>query len=60
MRVVLQHNVDPEGGLLNGSQGEIIGFEDYDENRLPTKSHDEGSGGSIVGSHATYRQHGTR
>lgn len=37
MRVVLQANLDASAGLVNGSQGTIIGFEPFDEKRLPRK-----------------------
>jgi len=61
MRVVLQHNLDPEAGLVNGSQGMIMAFERYDEKRLPrARKEDDGSGGdaqSIVGSDATYQHY---
>lgn len=36
-RVVLQANLDPPGGLVNGSQGSVIGFEPFDPKRLPRK-----------------------
>lgn len=35
MRVVLQHNLDPEAGLVNGTQGIIVDFEEYGEIKLP-------------------------
>jgi len=35
MRVILQANIDPDGGLVNGSQGAIVGFVDFDADRLP-------------------------
>jgi ATP-dependent DNA helicase PIF1 len=35
MRVVLQHNLNPRAGLVNGSQGSIVGFERFDEMVLP-------------------------
>ena len=38
MRVVLQANLDPNGGLVNGSQGTIIGFEPFDDKKLPRKA----------------------
>jgi ATP-dependent DNA helicase PIF1 len=37
MRVVLQANLDPAGGLVNGSQGTIIGFDPYDGKKMPRK-----------------------
>lgn len=37
MRVVLQANLDPNGGLVNGSQGVITDFEPFDDKRLPRK-----------------------
>lgn len=38
MRVVLQANLEPSMGLVNGSQGLITGFEPFDDKRLPRKS----------------------
>jgi ATP-dependent DNA helicase PIF1 len=35
MRVVLLVNLDLEAGLVNGSQGEIVGWENYDPEKLP-------------------------
>jgi ATP-dependent DNA helicase PIF1 len=64
MRVVLQHNLDPEAGLVNGSQGMIIGFEKYDESRLPRARKEsegrESDAPSIVGSHASYQHYEIR
>jgi ATP-dependent DNA helicase PIF1 len=37
MRIVLQANIDPNAGLVNGSQGTIVDFEPFDEKKLPTK-----------------------
>jgi ATP-dependent DNA helicase PIF1 len=47
MRVVLLANLDMSAGLVNGSQGEIVGFEPYGETRAPR---------SPSGAHAGYRQ----
>jgi ATP-dependent DNA helicase PIF1 len=38
MRIVLQANLEPSQGLVNGSQGTIIGFEPFDDKRLPRKA----------------------
>jgi ATP-dependent DNA helicase PIF1 len=38
MRVVLQANIDPNSGLVNGSQGTVVGFEPFDEKKLPKKA----------------------
>jgi ATP-dependent DNA helicase PIF1 len=38
MRIVLQANLEPGMGLVNGSQGTIIGFEPFDDKRLPRKA----------------------
>lgn len=38
MRIVLQANLEPSMGLVNGSQGTIIGFEPFDDKRLPRKA----------------------
>lgn len=35
MRVVLLVNLDLDAGLVNGSQGEIVGWEKYDPTKLP-------------------------
>ncbi|KAF2131935.1 hypothetical protein P153DRAFT_181613 [Dothidotthia symphoricarpi CBS 119687] len=35
MLVVLLHNLDIAAGLVNGSQGTIQGFEDYDPTKIP-------------------------
>jgi len=49
MRVLLLQNLSPDQGLVNGSQGEIIGFEDYGEAKLPNKQN-----GGLSGPHAKY------
>lgn len=36
-RVVLQANLEPLRGLVNGTQGSIIGFEPFDPKKLPRK-----------------------
>lgn len=38
MRIVLQANLEPSSGLVNGTQGTIIDFEPFDEKRLPRKA----------------------
>ena len=38
MLVLLLQNLDISAGLVNGSQGKIIGFEDYDPKMLPVPS----------------------
>ncbi|KAA8614986.1 ATP-dependent DNA helicase PIF1 [Pyrenophora tritici-repentis] len=48
MRVVLLHNLAPGLGLVNGSQGTIIGFERYDPEKLPIKD------SPLTGPHARY------
>lgn len=65
MLVVLLHNLDLPPGLVNGSQGTIQGFEDYDPTKLP-KSNTNGRGragseepagsGSLVGDYASFRE----
>ena len=64
MRVVLQHNLDPEAGLVNGSQRVIVEFEEYDERKLPRarkESEERGSDGPILaGSRAAYEHHEIR
>jgi ATP-dependent DNA helicase PIF1 len=58
MRVVLQANLDPTAGLVNGSQGTIIDFEPFDEKRLPRKADrsETGDSGAATtrGAHAQY------
>ena len=61
MRVVLQANLEPNAGLVNGSQGVIIGFEPFDEQRLPRKAENRSeaamSGVPFTrGAHARYFQ----
>jgi ATP-dependent DNA helicase PIF1 len=58
MRVVLQANLDPQAGLVNGSQGSIIGFEPFDEYKLPRKAEggNEADAG-LRGAHAKYAEH---
>jgi ATP-dependent DNA helicase PIF1 len=56
-RVVLQANVDPQAGLVNGSQGSIIGFEPFDEKKLPRKAERGESDGGLRGAHATYAEY---
>lgn len=62
MRVVLQANLAPSAGLVNGSQGAIIGFEPYDSKKLPRKpdkrSELEMPGVSTLrGTHAQYSEY---
>jgi ATP-dependent DNA helicase PIF1 len=56
MRVVLQANIDPNGGLVNGSQGTIIDFEPFDEKKLPKKAeiHDDPGRANTRGTYALY------
>lgn len=61
MRVVLQANLDPQAGLVNGSQGALIGFEDYDPKRLPRKPETrnevaEAGSATLKGSYAKYSE----
>lgn len=48
MLVVLLVNLDQSAGLVNGSQGRIVGFEPYDKAKLP-KANRDGSGGTDGG-----------
>lgn len=41
MLVVLLVNLDIDAGLVNGSQGRIVGFEAYDKNKLPKARGDD-------------------
>jgi len=64
MAVVLQVNLNIEEGLVNGSQGVVIGWEAYDEVKMP-KPVDRSQGrdsakqpiNPILGEHAIYREH---
>ena len=59
MRVVLQANLEPDRGLVNGSQGAIIGFEDFDSNKLPRKGENremDPNGPTLRGAHARYAE----
>ena len=65
MLVVLLVNLSLEEGLVNGSQGVIVGFEEHDEAKLPKlKQRDEGRGREnlpasdfgIAGDYATLRE----
>jgi ATP-dependent DNA helicase PIF1 len=55
MRVILQHNLDPAEGLVNGTQGTILDFEPYVKGNLPQKG-GSGNAPAITGAHARYRQ----
>jgi ATP-dependent DNA helicase PIF1 len=59
MRIVLQANLEPSMGLVNGSQGTILGFEPFDEKRLPRKPENRTEAGAAGmnftrGAHARY------
>lgn len=59
MRVVLQANLEPSMGLVNGSQGVITSFEPFDEKRLPRKAENRNDVGLsdtpfTRGAHARY------
>jgi ATP-dependent DNA helicase PIF1 len=56
MRVVLQANLEPDAGLVNGSQGLIIGFEEFDPNKLPRAAEGKDDYGELKGTHAKYAQ----
>jgi len=61
MRVVLQANLEPDAGLVNGSQGSIVGFEPYDAKKLPTKPEGRDAAGIptvavLRGAHAKYAE----
>lgn len=58
MRVVLQSNLRPQSGLVNGAQGTIIAFEPFNPDRLPRKAKDpDDMEGTLRGPHAGYAQH---
>jgi ATP-dependent DNA helicase PIF1 len=59
MRIVLQANLEPSVGLVNGSQGFISGFEPFDDKRLPRKPENRNEAGpadapATRGAHARY------
>lgn len=54
-RVVLQANLEPSAGLVNGAQGTIIEFQEFNENALP-KAASQKENGELRGDHAAYRQ----
>jgi ATP-dependent DNA helicase PIF1 len=58
MRIVLQANLEPAAGLVNGSQGFITDFEPFDDKKLPRKpeNRDAGASGMAVtrGAYAKY------
>lgn len=64
MLVVLLHNLDIGAGLVNGSQGTIQGFEDYDPKKLPKalNNRDKRDGFTtpgvqvLQGDHAVFRE----
>lgn len=62
MLVVLLHNLDIGAGLVNGSQGTIQGFEDYDPSKMPKasgKARESDAtqlGPSLVGDFAAFRE----
>ncbi|KZM19880.1 DNA helicase [Ascochyta rabiei] len=55
-RVVLQANLDPAVGLVNGAQGKIVEFKPYDEKDLPKVPVKKNEGGDLRGDHAAYRE----
>ncbi|KAJ8118005.1 hypothetical protein OPT61_g936 [Boeremia exigua] len=55
-RVVLQANLDPAAGLVNGAQGSIIEFKDFDEKALPRAANNKTEIGELRGDHAKYRE----
>lgn len=61
MLVVLLHNLDLTSGLVNGSQGTIQGFEDYDPSKMPKAakgrdSDDTHTGTTLTGDYASFRE----
>ncbi|KAF9698916.1 hypothetical protein EKO04_002875 [Ascochyta lentis] len=55
-RVVLQANIDPPSGLVNGAQGTIIEFKPYEESTLPKAPANKNESGDLRGDHAAYRE----
>ncbi|KAG9189567.1 ATP-dependent DNA helicase PIF1 [Alternaria panax] len=56
MRVLLQANLEPDAGLVNGSQGLIIGFEPFNPDRLPRAAESKDEPGDLRGTHAKYAE----
>lgn len=63
MLVVLLHNLDIGAGLVNGSQGTIQGFEDYDPKNLPKAATNREKRDGLIastqvlqGDHAAFRE----
>ncbi|KAM3423828.1 ATP-dependent DNA helicase [Cercospora zeina] len=54
MLVVLLVNLDIENGLVNGSQGRVIGFEPYAESKLPKATVREGGASRPGGKRSRY------
>lgn len=53
---MLQANVDPTVGLVNGAQGKIVEFEPYEEKNLPKALVKKNETADLRGDHAVYRQ----
>lgn len=65
MRVVLQSNLSPESGLVNGTQGTIVAFEPYDPSKLPRAARGKPNiideiNACLKGPHAGYAQYQIR
>lgn len=62
MLVVLLHNLDLGSGLVNGSQGTIQGFEDYEKAKMPKAASNRRDDSSmpgvptLQGDHAVFRE----
>ena len=53
---MLQANLEPAAGLVNGAQGTIIEFQEFDEKALPRAPTKKGEDGELRGDHGAYRQ----
>lgn len=53
---MLLANIDPAAGLVNGAQGTIIEFKNYEEKDLPKAPDRRGEDGDLRGDHAKYRE----
>ncbi|KAK4161744.1 P-loop containing nucleoside triphosphate hydrolase protein [Cladorrhinum sp. PSN259] len=60
MRVMLLHNLDINGGLCNGSQGEVVGFEPLEDSKVPTAQSNSNPSGTIVGTYKHQREDAIR
>ena len=53
---MLQANLDPQAGLVNGAQGTIVDFANFDKKALPKAPEKKGADSELHGDHAMYRE----